>query len=106
MHTAQAAPAEEPSELSQVRAAALAAGSTYEALMAEHGGALVALEKVAPLLGLSAGRATHLAGRGGNWQRVPSGGNVRCALDQAMADDAAALHDGAEIAFFPPVTGG
>ena len=56
MHTAQAAPAEEPSELSQVRAAALAAGSTYEALMAEHGGALVALEKVAPLLGLSAGR--------------------------------------------------
>ncbi len=65
MHTAQAAPAEDPSELSQVRAAALAAGSTYEALMAEHGGALVALEKVAPLLGLSAGRATHLAGRGG-----------------------------------------
>ena len=25
---------------------------------------------------------------------------------QAMADEAAALHDGAEVAFFPPVTGG
>lgn len=48
----------------------------------------------------------HLAGRGGNWQRIAAGGNVRCALDQTMADDAAALREGAEIAFFPPVTGG
>ena len=31
---------------------------------------------------------------------------VRCALDQTMADDATPLHDGAEWAFFPPVTGG
>jgi molybdopterin synthase sulfur carrier subunit len=31
---------------------------------------------------------------------------VRCALDQTMADDATPLHDGAELAFFPPVTGG
>ena len=31
---------------------------------------------------------------------------VRCALDQVMADETAALHDGAEVAFFPPVTGG
>jgi molybdopterin synthase sulfur carrier subunit len=31
---------------------------------------------------------------------------VRCALDQAMADERAPLHDGAEVAFFPPVTGG
>ena len=31
---------------------------------------------------------------------------VRLALDQAMADESAALHDGAEVAFFPPVTGG
>jgi molybdopterin synthase sulfur carrier subunit len=31
---------------------------------------------------------------------------VRCALDQDMCDEAAALHDGAEVAFFPPVTGG
>ncbi len=31
---------------------------------------------------------------------------VRVAVDQAMADDATPLHDGAEVAFFPPVTGG
>lgn len=31
---------------------------------------------------------------------------VRCALDQAMSDEGAALADGAEVAFFPPVTGG
>ena len=48
----------------------------------------------------------HLAARGGNWQRVAAGGNVRCALDQSMADDSSVLHDGAEVAFFPPVTGG
>ena len=31
---------------------------------------------------------------------------VRVALDQVMADESAALPDGAEVAFFPPVTGG
>jgi molybdopterin synthase sulfur carrier subunit len=31
---------------------------------------------------------------------------VRCALDQTMCDEAQTLHDGAEVAFFPPVTGG
>ena len=31
---------------------------------------------------------------------------VRVAVDQAMASDAALLHEGAEVAFFPPVTGG
>ncbi|MFI4931119.1 MAG: MoaD/ThiS family protein, partial [Burkholderiales bacterium] len=31
---------------------------------------------------------------------------VRCALDQVMAGEGAALHDGSEVAFFPPVTGG
>jgi molybdopterin synthase sulfur carrier subunit len=31
---------------------------------------------------------------------------VRMALDQVMKDEAAALRDGAEVAFFPPVTGG
>jgi molybdopterin synthase sulfur carrier subunit len=31
---------------------------------------------------------------------------VRAAVDQAMASDDAALADGAEVAFFPPVTGG
>ncbi len=31
---------------------------------------------------------------------------VRVAVDQVLADEATALHDGAEVAFFPPVTGG
>ncbi len=31
---------------------------------------------------------------------------VRAAVDQTMVDDQHALHDGAEVAFFPPVTGG
>ncbi|MBB3178864.1 molybdopterin converting factor subunit 1 [Variovorax sp. Sphag1AA] len=31
---------------------------------------------------------------------------VRMALDQVMSNDQAALRDGSEVAFFPPVTGG
>ena len=34
------------------------------------------------------------------------GRSVRMALDQAMCEESAALRDGAEVAFFPPVTGG
>jgi molybdopterin synthase sulfur carrier subunit len=31
---------------------------------------------------------------------------LRCALNQHMVDENTALQDGAEVAFFPPVTGG
>jgi molybdopterin synthase sulfur carrier subunit len=31
---------------------------------------------------------------------------VRMALDQEMCDESAALREGCEVAFFPPVTGG
>jgi len=31
---------------------------------------------------------------------------VRCALDQRLCSEDVALSDGAEVAFFPPVTGG
>jgi molybdopterin synthase sulfur carrier subunit len=31
---------------------------------------------------------------------------VRTALDQSLCDESALLHDNAELAFFPPVTGG
>ena len=34
------------------------------------------------------------------------GKSVRIAVDQVMCDEAAGLRDGAEVAFFPPVTGG
>jgi len=31
---------------------------------------------------------------------------LRCALNQTLCDESAALEEGAEVAFFPPVTGG
>jgi sulfur-carrier protein len=34
------------------------------------------------------------------------GKSVRLALDQVMSDESAALKEGCEVAFFPPVTGG
>lgn len=49
----------------------------------------------------------ELIARGGVWAEVLARGRaVRAALDQAMVGDDAALRDGAEVAFFPPVTGG
>jgi sulfur-carrier protein len=48
-----------------------------------------------------------LIARGGEHARCLARGRaVRSALDQTMADDDAPLHEGAEVAFFPPVTGG
>ncbi len=48
-----------------------------------------------------------LIARGGRHAEVLARGRaVRCAIDQSMADEAAPLADGAEVAFFPPVTGG
>jgi molybdopterin synthase sulfur carrier subunit len=37
---------------------------------------------------------------------LAAGRAVRVAVDQTLAGDATPLHDGAEVAFFPPVTGG
>lgn len=49
----------------------------------------------------------ELIARGGAYaQALARGRAVRMALDQVMADESAALHEGAEVAFFPPVTGG
>jgi sulfur-carrier protein len=39
-------------------------------------------------------------------QALARGKTVRIALDQVMSQDDAALTDGCEVAFFPPVTGG
>lgn len=48
-----------------------------------------------------------LAHRGGCWSdALDQGRNVRAALDRHMVKDDAVVHDGAEVAFFPPVTGG
>ena len=53
----------------------------------------------------------HLAARGGPWAEVftpPASGKdtLRVAVAQAMATPDTPLHEGAEVAFFPPVTGG
>ena len=48
-----------------------------------------------------------LVARGGRHAEVLARGRaVRSALDQVMSEDPAPLHEGAEVAFFPPVTGG
>jgi molybdopterin synthase sulfur carrier subunit len=49
----------------------------------------------------------RLVARGGRHAEVLARGRaVRCALDRTMSDESAPLHEGAEVAFFPPVTGG
>jgi len=49
----------------------------------------------------------ELVARGGDHARLLGRTRaVRCAVDQVMADEATAVRDGAEVAFFPPVTGG
>lgn len=39
-------------------------------------------------------------------ESLARGRSVRMALNQLMSDESAALSDGCEVAFFPPVTGG
>jgi molybdopterin synthase sulfur carrier subunit len=49
----------------------------------------------------------YLIERGSPWSEVLAEGKVlRCALNQQMVDPITPLQDGAEVAFFPPVTGG
>jgi len=49
----------------------------------------------------------ELIARGGQHaQALARGKALRVALDQVMAEESVALRDGAEVAFFPPVTGG
>lgn len=50
---------------------------------------------------------TLLRGRGAIWDHeLGSGRIVRAAVNQIMVKDEAVLHDGDELALFPPVTGG
>ena len=49
----------------------------------------------------------ELIARGGGYaEALARGRAVRVSLNQTMTDEAAALSEGAEVAFFPPVTGG
>lgn len=48
-----------------------------------------------------------LIARGGTHAEVLARGRaLRCALNQVMAAETTPVPDGAEVAFFPPVTGG
>ena len=49
----------------------------------------------------------ELIARGDDYAEVLARGkSVRLALNQVMCDESATLSNGAEVAFFPPVTGG
>lgn len=48
-----------------------------------------------------------LIARGGVYaEALARGKSVRLALNQVLSDESTPLSDGAEVAFFPPVTGG
>ncbi len=55
---------------------------------------------------LGALRDELIARGGAHATSLARGKAVRMALNQTLSDESAALADGAEVAFFPPVTGG
>ncbi len=55
---------------------------------------------------LAALRDQLIAQGGAHAESLARGRAVRMALNQVMSDESATLLDGAEVAFFPPVTGG
>ena len=55
---------------------------------------------------LSALRDELIARGGAHAEALARGKAVRMALNQTLSDESAALADGAEVAFFPLVTGG
>lgn len=71
-----------------------ALGSAGETLDVPAGTTLGALRD--RLIAIDAAHASALA----------RGKALRAALDKSMADESAVVRDGAEVAFFPPVTGG
>jgi len=63
--------------------------------------------EVPPAVATVADLRRWLIERGEPWQSAfTEVKRVRAAVDQAMAQESTPLADGAEVAFFPPVTGG
>jgi molybdopterin synthase sulfur carrier subunit len=68
------------------------------------GAASESVETSAPTLGLL---RDQLIAQGGAYEAsLARGRAVRMALNQVMSDETVVLMAGAEVAFFPPVTGG
>ncbi|MDI1274477.1 molybdopterin converting factor subunit 1 [Polaromonas sp.] len=64
-------------------------------------------EQIDTLAGSLAALRDELMTRGPAYaEALARGKSVRMALNQVMSDESAALTDGCEVAFFPPVTGG
>ena len=61
-----------------------------------------------PVADASAGalRAWMRARSDAHAQALAPGRAVRIAVDQMLVEESTPLHEGAEVAFFPPVTGG
>ncbi len=77
----------------------------YFASLREALGAGETVELTGPAT-LGALRDALLARGGRHAEALARTRAVRCALNQVMTDESAAVPDGAEVAFFPPVTGG
>jgi sulfur-carrier protein len=77
----------------------------YFAVLREALGAQETVQ-VPPGATLAALRDQLIAGSPRHAEALRRNRALRCALNQALADESVALEDGAEVAFFPPVTGG
>ena len=77
----------------------------YFAALREALGAGETLD-IAPGTTLAALRDALVARGGRHAEVLARSRAVRCALNQSMSDETAVVGEGAEVAFFPPVTGG
>ena len=77
----------------------------YFASLREALGSAETVELAAPST-LAALRDMLIARGGKHAEVLARGRNVRCAVQLVMSDESVLLADGAEVAFFPPVTGG
>ncbi|OWQ85734.1 molybdopterin synthase sulfur carrier subunit [Roseateles aquatilis] len=70
--------------------------------------ALGSEERLAHAAGMTLGSARDMliASDAAHAEALARGRAIRCALNQQIMDEDTAVPDGAEVAFFPPVTGG
>ena len=91
-------------------------GVTLRELMATHDLGIRTLQRMLRAIEQVSGPLEEVpsGGREKRWRLRPTplaqalarGRAIRCALNQTLCEESALLSDGAEVAFFPPVTGG